>query len=246
MKNILISLAMLALLATPALAMTECPSGQHLEEVGSFCDEWSTPVCVSSHREWSWSQWRFITVCDAWSEPICLHTVSTLGCVDDPVIEPYCGDSVCNNGETFDTCSSDCELVCKDGEDKTDNGCVQHITGGSWVTRLPKVSSDVQVNNGCVSFLTTHNSIGGILMGKTSSQFPLDTYRKPYIDPIGWPICSTDMLGYEIRYEDTVPAVYHTICPREKGDYYVRPYMDKYFGEWGYGKLYGDEKLITL
>lgn len=246
MKKIFISLALLALLATPALAMTECPDGQHLEVVETYCSEWSTPVCVSSHREWSWSQWRFITVCDAYSESICLHNVEVYGCVADPVIEPYCGDGICNNGETYDICSSDCELVCNEGEDKTENGCVQHVTGGSWITRLPGVSSKVTTADGCVGFLTTHNSVGGLLMGKKSSLFPLDTYRKPYIDPIGWPVCSTDMLGYELRYEDGGNAVYHTICPKEKGDWYVRPYTDKYYGEWGYGRLYGDEQLITL
>lgn len=230
MKKIFISLALLALLATPALAMTECPDGQHLEVVETYCSEWSTPVCVSSHREWSWSQWRFITVCDAYSEPICLHTVETYGCVDNPVVEP----------------EPEPELVCSEGQDKVDGKCVQHVTGGSWITRLPGVSSKVTTADGCVGFLTTHNSVGGLLMGKKSSLFPLDTYRKPYIDPIGWPVCSTDMLGYELRYEDGGNAVYHTICPKEKGDWYVRPYTDKYYGEWGYGRLYGDEQLITL
>jgi hypothetical protein len=236
-----------ALLVTPSVvnATTEQPTcGDNQSYVGEYvegtvtqgeCISWSESTCLSytSVCSPSWAWWNCHNVCNSWSTPTCTayEEITTEG--------SWVGNCVDNEEEIIDE-EDDEEIPA------VEESNASHSVGGSWVTRLPKVVDTLYVYNGCVHFLTTHNSIGGILLGRVSSQFPLDTYRKPYQDPIGWPVCSTEMLGYDYRFEEVGMSVYHTICPTVKGTWFARPYMDNYYGDNGYGKLYGDEAQIDL
>ena len=100
-----------------------------------------------------------------------------------------------------------------------------------------------------MNFLTTHFSQGGILVSTTSQDFPLDTYRKPYVDPIGYPKTLLENFGYESKYIENGKSVYHSICMPElpAGTYYMRPFMIDYFGGMGsYGRLFNDEQKIVI
>lgn len=235
------------------------------------CSEYGQAECtqtdwVCTNQKW-WGCANWDKQCVAWSEKPCLDWTKP-AC--NSWTEAQCleyGESTCEQYECtkykkecaekawVGECVADDvpepeepeEPTCEDGYTMRNGTCSADAVGGSWVTRLPKVSSKAFVQDSCVNFLASNRSIGGILVGTESSQFPLDTYRKPYIDPIGWPVCSTELLGYEQRFENQEPAVFHSICPDLDGCFYVRPYMSSYFnGQPDYGNIYGDEQYVCF
>ena len=230
MKKILFSLAILSLVAIPALAFAECPAGQHYEVTGSECSEWSTPECTHYTWKWDWSKFKLVKECDSWSESVCLNEVDTGTCVDDteepedPIDEPEPEDPI--------------------DEPEVEEEVAQG--GFSWINFLPRVNDRLYQNGNCLGFLTTHQSKGFILVSDNSVVFPLNTYSMCYYDPIAYPMCNEQKVGYQDIYWQEEPTVYHEICLDDlRGDYYVRPGMDDYFGgQPGYGKVLGNETLI--
>lgn len=256
-KYILVALLVGALLVTPALAVTECPEGEHWVEAiteGYYsdgeCNSWSETTCLSSHQEctgyswhWSWSQgWHQDcngneTVCDESSTPECLDYEQVW---NEPVDEGTC-------------------VVDDVEEDEPEEETSSWSGGVSWLNFRTSITSEPHLyywQPRVIHFLSSHNGIGGILLSHTSRPYYVDTYHQLLGVEDGNISSQSPVLGataYNLDYKETEKAVYHSITipsSVKSGWYYVRPYLTSYENPWNFtqenGKIYGNESYIYI
>ena len=224
MRKLIFVVALLAaLVATPALATAECPTGTHwVEENTTISGYFTNGECNSWEQVCGWGSWH----CDRYSHGFCV----------DWDRDWECHNGACNGYEQVwvpeqiipgGSCVAD-EVIPTPPTPPTPPASVLAL-GFNPLALTPLVSTDmynVSANGDqiTVNFLCRQFSYGKLLVSLNSVPFAVSTYGKKLtsngeVDESA----NGTLYGYTKSYEDNLKLTYHTITFTSTKPVYVRP-----------------------